>query len=318
MNVTVEATEKEGSLVFTAKPGEYTVTPADSAAETTDVTWEEAEKEKIGDFTIKIGTLYTYVKSPNRVVDGEPYIAIADFMERVCGAITETNGKTLTITLKNGRILTFNAGSKEYTMKNGDISVGGTLMHEPFLDAKGVFYLNCSGISNYLGFNISYSEKSKVMKIAMISDEELEGVDPEKVLWPVAITASSDDGNIPENLLDRDLSTRWASVVGDSEWVCFDLGAEMDISSVQIAFYNGAKRNWLFDIQVSNDGKSFTTLEGMEGRQSCGTSVNLETFTLPEGTKARYVRYVGHGVRNSETGAWVSYNNTLTEFRINK
>ena len=153
------------------------------------------------------------------------------------------------------------------------------------------------------------------------SDTQIEGGDSSKVLWPVAITASTSDGGyVPDNLIDRNLdgTSRWSSIVADGEWVCFDLGAEMEISSLQIAFYNGAKRNWVFDIQISNDGQNFTTVEGMEGLQSSGKSTDLETFTLPEGTKARYVRYVGHGVYNSETTAWVGYYNSLTEFIINE
>ena len=40
-----EATEKDGCLVFTVKPGEYTITPTDAGAEATEFIWDEAEKE---------------------------------------------------------------------------------------------------------------------------------------------------------------------------------------------------------------------------------------------------------------------------------
>lgn len=312
----VEATDKEGCLVFTAQPGTYTITPADTNAEVTEFTWEEAEKEAIGDFAMKVDSTYAYVKTPNRLVDGEPYIAIADFMERFRGAVTETNGQTLTVTLKDGRIFTFNAGSKEYTMGSGTTASSGTLKSEPFLDANGVFYMNCSGISTQLGFNAMYTAKSKVLKITLYSDAEMEGVDSSKVLWPVAITASSDDGNVPENTIDRNLGTRWSSARADGEWICYDLGEEMEISNVQIAFYNALVRNWLFDIQISLDGENFTNV--LIDMQSSATTLNPETFELPEGTKARYVRYVGHGVNNSTTGKFVGYYNSLTQVIINR
>ena len=311
----VEATEKEGCLAFTAQPGTYTITPADTNADVTAFIWEEAEKEDIGDFTIKVDSTYAYVKTPNRQLDGEPYIAIADFMERFRGAVTEINGRTLTVTLKDGRIFTFNAGSKEYTVGNGATSTSGTLKSEPFLDANGVFYMNCSGISTQLGFNSAYTAKSKVLRITLYSDAEMEGVDPSKVLWPVAITASGDDGNVPENTIDRNLGTRWSSK-GDNEWICFDLGEEMEISNVQIAFYNALERNWLFDIQISSNGETFTDI--LTNQQSSAKTLNPETFELPEGTKARYVRYVGHGVNNSENGNYVGNYNSLTQFIINK
>lgn len=313
----VEATEEEGCLVFTAQPGEYTITPTDNGASVSEFSWEEAEKEKIGDFTLKVGSTYAYVKNINRLVEGEPYIAIADFVERYCGATTEINGKTLTVTLRDGRVLTFNAGSKEYTMSNGSTSTQGTLEYEPFLNADGVFYMNCNGISTRLGFSTAYTDKTKVLEIAMYSTDELEGVDSSKVLWPIAITASSNDGNVPGNLIDRDLSTRWASLVGDGEWVCFDLGEEMEISSVQIAFYNALKRHWQFDIQVSNDGVNFTNVPTLTGVESTATTTGVETFAFPEGTKARYVRYLGHGVLDLNHDR-VSFNNTLTEFIINE
>lgn len=314
-SLTVEATEEEGCLVFTAQPGEYTVVLADAMAETTDVIWEEVEKEKIGDFSIKVGTVYTYVRNPNRLVDGMPYIAIADFLERFCGATTETNGKTLTVTLKNGKIFTLNAGSKDYVIDNGGTLTQGTLECEPFLDSQGIFYLNCSGISSRLGFSAAYTEKSRVMKIDLYSDAELEGVDSSKVIWPVAITASSDDGNVPGNTIDKNLSTRWASKVGDGEWICFDLGEEMNVSSVQIAFYNALNRHWQFDIQISSDGETFTNV--LTGQESKAETINPETFNLPAGTKARYIRYLGHGVLDLNYNR-VSYNNTLTEFVINE
>ena len=40
---------------------------------------------------------------------------------------------------------------------------------------------------------------------------------------PVAVTASLDDGNIAENTLDSDLSSRW-SARGVGQWIEYDLG----------------------------------------------------------------------------------------------
>ena len=307
-----EATEKDGCLVFTVKSGEYTITPTDAGAEATEFIWDEAEKEETGDFAVKVGSTYTYVKSTNRLVNGEPYIAIADFMEKYCGATTKLDGKTLEITLKDGRVVILHAGSKDYMINN----MQETLDYKPFLSADGTFYLNCSGISRKLGFNASYVDSAKVLYVTIFNEGALEGVDQSKVLWPISITASTDDGNVPDNTIDRDLGTRWSSVVADGEWICFDLGEEMNLSSVQIAFYNGAKRNWMFDIQISNDGVTFTDV--LTDQRSCGTTVNPETFALPAGTKARYVRYIGHGVDDSATGNFVGFYSSITEFIINE
>src|SRR5690348_14520945 len=38
-----------------------------------------------------------------------------------------------------------------------------------------------------------------------------------------AVSASTDDGNIPQNTLDNNLATRW-SAQGDGQWIQYDLG----------------------------------------------------------------------------------------------
>ena len=70
------------------------------------------------------------------------------------------------------------------------------------------------------------------------------------------------------------------------------------------------------NIQISSDGVNFTDV--LTYQKSCGTTVNPETFPLPVGTKARYVRYVGHGVDDSATGNFVGFYSSITEFIINE
>ena len=119
-----------------------------------------------------------------------------------------------------------------------------------------------------------------------------------------AVTASSHDGNNPENTLDEDLRTRW-SALGDGQWIEYDLGSVHAVGAVEIAFYRGTKRVTYFDVETSLDRSSWSQV--FTG-QSSGTSGDLETFSFM-GLNARYVRIVGHG--NSEN-SW----NSLTEVEI--
>ncbi|WP_205510011.1 cellulase family glycosylhydrolase [Longitalea arenae] len=119
------------------------------------------------------------------------------------------------------------------------------------------------------------------------------------------VTASSHDGNVPANVLDNNLSTRW-SASGDGQWIQFCLTTTATVSGVQIAFYQGNTRRSTFDIQTSADGLSWSN--AATGLQSSGTSLNLETFPFAP-RSAKYVRIVGHGNSNN---AWNSY----TEVRI--
>ncbi len=125
-------------------------------------------------------------------------------------------------------------------------------------------------------------------------------------LTVAGVTASANDGNVPANAVDGNLATRWAAQ-GDPQWIQFDLGAVSNLSSIRHAWYNGNARVYTFDVQVSSNGSSFTTV--IAGAQNTGGSLSLETLALPGGTSGRYVRLVGHG---SNVSTW----NSITECEI--
>ncbi|MEE1673984.1 polysaccharide lyase family 7 protein [Agarivorans aestuarii] len=125
----------------------------------------------------------------------------------------------------------------------------------------------------------------------------------EALLTPVAVTASSHDGNGPDRLIDQDITTRW-SAAGDGEWATLDYGSVQEFDAVQAAFSKGNQRQSKFDIQMSVDGENWTTV--LEGQESSGKALGLERFQFEPAVNARYVRYVGHG--NTKNG-W----NSVTE-----
>ncbi|HEY9044787.1 MAG TPA: discoidin domain-containing protein [Ohtaekwangia sp.] len=120
------------------------------------------------------------------------------------------------------------------------------------------------------------------------------------------VSASANDGNVPANVLDNDMATRW-SAEGDGQWIQFCLGNTASITGVQIAFYNGNVRTSTFDVQVSADGNGWTS--AASGLVSGGTSLALQTFSFAAKT-GKYVRIVGHG---NSVNLWNSY----TEVKIN-
>src|SRR3954447_2860415 len=85
----------------------------------------------------------------------------------------------------------------------------------------------------------------------------------------VGVVASADDGNVPANTLDNDLSTRW-SAEGDGVWIRYDLGSAKTIGSVSIAWHKGDTRKDTFDVQLSDDGSSWTT--ALARKTSTGTT----------------------------------------------
>ena len=106
-----------------------------------------------------------------------------------------------------------------------------------------------------------------------------------------SVTASGNDGNLPANVLDNNLNTRWSNL-GIGSWIQADLGSNMNTCSVNIAWYNGNTRQNNFVISVSNDGTAFTNV--FTGKSS-GTTLSPETYILPGGTTGRYVRITVNG-----------------------
>src|SRR5207247_51070 len=127
---------------------------------------------------------------------------------------------------------------------------------------------------------------------------------------PVAsVSASGDDGNIPQNTLDNNLATRW-SASGDRQWIRYDLGAVMAIGAVNIAWYRGTEWASAFDIEVSLD--SLTWARAFTGRSS-GQTLQPERYDFPA-VPGRYVRIVGHGQWSGTTQ--LSLWNSITETAI--
>ncbi|GAA2109906.1 chondroitinase-B domain-containing protein [Streptomyces synnematoformans] len=123
---------------------------------------------------------------------------------------------------------------------------------------------------------------------------------------PVPVTdvvASTDDGNVAANTLDNDLSTRW-SAEGDGVWIRYDLGSAQTIGSTSLAWHQGDTRNSTFDVEVSDDGSSWTPV--LTGRSSSGTTLQPENYDFAD-TTARYLRIVGHGNTSND---WTSITET--------
>ncbi|THU39664.1 T9SS type A sorting domain-containing protein [Niastella caeni] len=165
--------------------------------------------------------------------------------------------------------------------------------------------VDMDGQSRTSPLDVGADETSGAPVIAQILSTSMVGHNGGNTTECLPVVASADDGNVPANVLDNDLNTRW-SANGDGQWIQFCLSSAATVSGVQIAFYNGASRTSTFDILTSTDGSNWSTAAA--GRVSSGTGTSLETFTFTART-AKYVRIVGHG---NSVNAWNSY----TEVRV--
>lgn len=117
-----------------------------------------------------------------------------------------------------------------------------------------------------------------------------------------SVSASSDDGNVPINTLDSDISSRWSSY-GNGEWIQYDFGSQKSVSKALIGFFAGDQRIANFSIEVSSDGSNFS--EVYSGNSS-GNTILQEKFNFTSTVSARYVRIIGQGNTSND---W----NSITE-----
>ena len=123
--------------------------------------------------------------------------------------------------------------------------------------------------------------------------------------WTIqSVSASSDDGNTPGNVLDGSDATRWSAQT-DGEWIAFDAGQERYVDTCQVAFFVGDIRKADFTIELSDDG---TNWKQVYSGTSSGRTTALQSFSFTPQV-ARYLRVRGYGNTRND---W----NSLTEVRV--
>lgn len=125
------------------------------------------------------------------------------------------------------------------------------------------------------------------------------------IVYDLQVSSTPEEANIGPNMLDGDLSTRWAGQ-GVGEWAVFDMGSSKPIDAIGIAYEWGDERKYNFSVEVSEDGDYYT--EVYSGASS-GTTEEMELVRLNDRVNARYVRFVGGG---NTVNTW----NGVREFAI--
>jgi calcineurin-like phosphoesterase family protein len=97
--------------------------------------------------------------------------------------------------------------------------------------------------------------------------------------------SGTQSGLSPSNVADGDLNARWSNF-GLNSWVQLDLGKQMTICSIDIAWYRGNVRVNDFVISGSNDGVNFFKI--FSGKSS-GLTTDFEKYDL-KSAKAKVIR----------------------------
>ena len=117
-----------------------------------------------------------------------------------------------------------------------------------------------------------------------------------------SITAKGHDGNVPANVNDGNLATRWSHSPVPT-WINLDLGSMKRITAVKIAWYNGNTRRMGFTLKAENPGGAQKTL--VFTGTSSGTTTQLETYDLLNPIERQKI--IIDVLTNSDEGnAWAS------------
>lgn len=289
----VKVEEDECALYFEALPGTVNISLAEpEITEETYVEYPQADKEEIGDFLVHDSStgLYLYQPYPTKLIDDVPYAAVK-MLTDYYKADTVFNGNSATIT-KNDVTGIIKADTREAIFNNDEVN----LKYEPKM-IDGVMYAAIEDMQNLCWFKMTYEVYGKTVFLRTVETLTTYGIGGPNSIRPISVEASGSDGNVCENLIDDDLSTRW-SQSGREEWVLFELDKEYDLSKLQISFLAGDQRATTFEILYSVDGENFTQVYG---GTSSGKTTGFEDF--PAVGKAKYIRIDCHG---NTANAWNS------------
>lgn len=154
------------------------------------------------------------------------------------------------------------------------------------------------------GFDVhTVLENRKLNKEETVTNVEASQNMPYEI---ASVSASGDDGNVPENVTDSDYNTRWSLEGTVGSYLVLELPKVSPIGYVGIAQYNGTGgKQAIFDLEVSTDGVNWEVVDSFK---ASGTTVSMEPYNM-KGVNAKYVRYNGHGRTNS---SW----NSVTEIKV--
>ena len=124
----------------------------------------------------------------------------------------------------------------------------------------------------------------------------------------VTATGTADGANVPENLVDGDVGTRW-SVQEFPQSATIDLGGTFTVNQTEVVCYEDRAYQYVIEGALTEDGAYKTLVD----RSTNSTPGNAAAPIINEvdGTEARFLRITVSGA-DIYTGEWVS----LTELRV--
>ncbi len=298
-DIGTQVSSKDGGIIyFTAPAGTIELSYASSDANKTFIEGKAPYNEGVG---IKLNANYIYSDVAPTIRDGRTLLPMRAIFEEI-GAKVEWDASTATATAVKNET-TVKITENQTTAYVNDVA---TELDVPAMIIDGRFVVPVRFVSEALGAQVTWDEMSSLVKISVAVDIVRKEWDIPNVIRIKSAMQSGDDGsgNSIPNSFDGVIATRWAPEGKDGDaWGIYDLGQVYTLDKIHLSYYNGASRTYFFDIQVSEDGVTYTDV--IKGGKSSGTTDQLEEYDM-KGVKARYIKYIGGG---NTANLW----NSLTE-----
>ena len=265
-------------LMFAGNPGMYVVTPYTGSNAAAQLSFEEAEKEKLGDYQVTYNEKFIRLPDETKLMHNETYITCSIF---------EQLGVRIS---KNGGVLSLDKGSVTVKIYDGDNKhiVANDIKFTlpiPIEDIGGIKYIPLTDeIASMFGFKKSFTATTLLCKITdSVAGEEDDVVVLERELLPKAVNKTCG-----WSLLDGKSST--AALMAESETIVYDYGDTCFIDSVYTAsdVKNSDRYKYCIDVYVSTDGSNYIFIKTI----NAGSKI-----TQPVAAAARYLKFAVRGLK---------------------
>ncbi len=140
------------------------------------------------------------------------------------------------------------------------------------------------------------SNANVTINISVNNDQSNTGGSNVNELDKLAIVAANamnyQISNTPDQTIDEDLNTRWASE-GINNWIDLELSGTDTVHCIDISWFRGNKRVAYFDIQTSRDKTQWETI--LDNQKSSGVTKDFERIIFEKPETVKYVRIIGNG-----------------------
>ena len=249
-----------------------------------------------GDIVIRLDEAVILEQSQLTETDGSILVPLRALAEAVgAGVSWDFTHEVATVTYL-GNTIKLKEGQPTADVNGADVPIT-----QPVQKYEGLLYAPVRFVAENLGLGVTWDEENQTVHISSKGP-----VDIGHLYEVVAVSASEDDGNKPENVLDRNYQTRW-SAESNGAYITLELDDIHPVAYIGVANYNGDQRQETLSVQVSTDGQNFEEI--------------VTKYVVPDLTQAmvpvdlgatydaKYVRVVGYG---NTQNAW----NSFTEISI--